>query len=80
MGARIEERPDGLDITGGTQLRGSTVSSGGDHRMAMALVVAALGADGPTVVEDTDCIATSYPGFVEAVNALAGAPCAVVEP
>jgi 3-phosphoshikimate 1-carboxyvinyltransferase len=48
--------------------------------MAMALVVAALGADGPSVIEDTECIATSYPGFVDAVNALAGTRCAVVEP
>jgi 3-phosphoshikimate 1-carboxyvinyltransferase len=78
MGARIAERPDGLEITGGRPLRGATVSSGGDHRMAMALVIAALGADGPSAIEDVDCIGTSYPGFVDAVNALAGAECAVL--
>jgi 3-phosphoshikimate 1-carboxyvinyltransferase len=59
----------------GARLRGTRVQSGGDHRMAMALVVAGLVADGETVVEDTECIATSYPGFLETVNALAGAPC-----
>ena len=48
--------------------------------MAMALVVAGLAAEGPTVVEDTDCIATSFPGFAAALNALAGGPCAVEEP
>jgi 3-phosphoshikimate 1-carboxyvinyltransferase len=41
----------------------------------MALVVAGLVAEGETIVEDTECIGTSYPGFVETVNALAGAPC-----
>ena len=78
MGARVSERADGLQIHGGTRLRGATVSSGGDHRMAMALVVAGLLADGETVVEDTDCIATSFPGFLDTLNALADAPCARV--
>jgi len=41
----------------------------------MALVVAGLVADGETVVEDTECIGTSYPGFLETINALAGTPC-----
>ena len=52
-----------------------SVESGGDHRMAMALCVAGLVAEGETIVEDTECIRTSYPGFVETLNALAGAPC-----
>lgn len=76
MGAQIVERPDGLDVEGGARLRGATVGSGGDHRMAMALVVAGLMAEGETVVEDTACINTSYPGFVAAINALAGRMCA----
>jgi 3-phosphoshikimate 1-carboxyvinyltransferase len=80
MGARVREYPDGLEIEGGRRLRGAAVSSGGDHRMAMALVVAGLAAEGPTVVEDTACIATSFPGFAAALNALAGGPCAVEEP
>ncbi len=79
MGARITERPDGLRIEGGTRLRGAEVSSGGDHRMAMSLVIAGLLADGETVVEDTDCIATSFPGFLTAVNDLAGSPAARAE-
>lgn len=79
MGARITERPDGLRIEGGTRLRGAVVSSGGDHRMAMSLVIAGLLADGETVVEDTDCIATSFPGFLTAVNDLAGSPAARAE-
>jgi 3-phosphoshikimate 1-carboxyvinyltransferase len=79
MGARIDERPDGLRIEGGTRLRGAVVRSGGDHRMAMSLVIAGLLADGETVVEDTGCIATSFPGFLTAVNDLAGSPAARAE-
>lgn len=74
MGAAIEERPDGMRITGGRRLHGAAVSSGGDHRMAMALTVAGLIAEGETLVEDVACVATSYPGFAETVNALAGTP------
>jgi 3-phosphoshikimate 1-carboxyvinyltransferase len=79
LGARITERPDGLRIEGGARLRGAVVQSGGDHRMAMALVVAGLLADGETVVEDTECIATSFPGFLNAVNDLAGTQAARAE-
>jgi 3-phosphoshikimate 1-carboxyvinyltransferase len=75
LGARVTETPDGLEIEGVTRLRGARVQSGGDHRMAMALVVAGLVAEGETIVEDTDCIGTSFPGFLETVNTLAGAPC-----
>ncbi len=75
LGARVTEAPDGLEIEGGARLRGARVQSGGDHRMAMALCVAGLVADGETVVEDTECIGTSYPGFLEAVNTLAGGRC-----
>lgn len=79
LGARVTERPDGLRIEGGARLRGAVVQSGGDHRMAMALVVAGLLADGETVVEDTECIATSFPGFLNAVNDLAGTQAARAE-
>jgi 3-phosphoshikimate 1-carboxyvinyltransferase len=75
LGARVTETPDGLEIEGVTRLRGARVQSGGDHRMAMALVVAGLVAEGETIVEDTDCIGTSFPGFLETVNTLAGASC-----
>ena len=72
MGAAITERADGFDVEGAVRLRGATVASGGDHRLAMALAVAGLVAEGETIVEDTACIRTSFPGFVELVNALAG--------
>lgn len=79
MGAHVEERPDGLAITGVRSLQGARVSSGGDHRMAMALAVAGLVARGETLIDDTACVATSYPSFVETVNALAGADAITVE-
>jgi 3-phosphoshikimate 1-carboxyvinyltransferase len=79
LGARVEERPDGLRIVGGGRLHGAPVTSGGDHRMAMALAVAGLIADGETLVDDTGCVATSYPTFVETLNALAGQPAITVE-
>jgi 3-phosphoshikimate 1-carboxyvinyltransferase len=77
MGVAIEERPDGFRIAGrppgaGAPFRAARVSSWGDHRLAMALVVAGLLADGPTIVEGIDCIATSYPDFVAACRMLAG--------
>jgi 3-phosphoshikimate 1-carboxyvinyltransferase len=72
MGVRIDERPDGMVIPGRQRFRGARVASGGDHRMAMALAVAGLVADGETVVEDVACVQTSFPTFVELVNTLAG--------
>jgi 3-phosphoshikimate 1-carboxyvinyltransferase len=76
---RVEERDDGMVIPGPQRFRGARVSSGGDHRMAMALTVAGLVADGETVVEDTACVATSFPQFAETLNALAGTQAVVVE-
>ena len=78
LGVRIDERPDGIVIPGGQRFRGAHVSSGGDHRMAMALAVAGLVADGETVVEDVECVQTSFPTFVELVNTLAGGPAVTV--
>lgn len=63
LGAQIEALPDGFVVEGPTTLRGSMVDSHGDHRLAMALIVAGLVAQGETVVHDTDCIADSFPGF-----------------
>jgi 3-phosphoshikimate 1-carboxyvinyltransferase len=63
MGAVVEERPDGVSIKGPTPLNGTAVESHGDHRVAMALAVAALVASGPTTIEGADCAAVSYPNF-----------------
>ena len=80
MGVRVDERADGMTIAGGQRFRGARVGSGGDHRMAMALAVAGLIADGETVVEDTACVQTSFPSFVATLNSLAGGEAITVEP
>ena len=79
-GARVTERRDGFAIEGVPALRAARVASGGDHRLAMALAVAGLVADGETVIEDTACIATSFPTFIDTLNALAGGEAVTVEP
>jgi 3-phosphoshikimate 1-carboxyvinyltransferase len=75
LGVRIEELEDGFRIRGGARLSGSRVRSHGDHRIAMALIVAGLLAEGQTVVEDTACIATSFPEFATTLRAIAGEQC-----
>jgi len=63
MGATVEEFEDGMKITGGQKLQGAKIPSYGDHRIAMAFTIAGLHASGETIIEDTDCVQTSYPGF-----------------
>ena len=63
LGATVEEHPDGLTVRGGGALRGATVRSHGDHRIAMALAIAGLAAEGETEIEDAGCIAVSFPEF-----------------
>jgi 3-phosphoshikimate 1-carboxyvinyltransferase len=73
LGAHIEARPDGLVVTGlGSldRLSGGSVEAHGDHRIAMASAVAALGAAGPTTVEGWDAVETSYPTFGAHLEAL----------
>jgi 3-phosphoshikimate 1-carboxyvinyltransferase len=72
LGAEIEERPDGFVVQGPTRLRGTTVTSHGDHRLAMALAVAGLVTAGETEVDDVDCIADSFPGFEATLKTLGG--------
>ena len=68
MGASIREKKDGMVISGGKRLVGSLVNSFGDHRMAMALTIAGLIADGETTINDVDCIDTSFPQFMDILN------------
>jgi 3-phosphoshikimate 1-carboxyvinyltransferase len=63
MGAEVEEFEDGLDVPGGQRLRGAVVDSGGDHRIAMAFAVAALRAEGDTLILGADAAAISFPEF-----------------
>jgi 3-phosphoshikimate 1-carboxyvinyltransferase len=74
MGADVEEFPDGLRVAGrsaGT-LRGARVDPQGDHRIAMALSVAALGAKSDSVIRDAECVGVSFPEFFATVERLRG--------
>jgi 3-phosphoshikimate 1-carboxyvinyltransferase len=63
LGADVRELPDGLVVEGGRPLVGAKLRSHGDHRIAMALSVAALGASGPSKVEGAASVAVSFPDF-----------------
>jgi len=65
MGAKVEELPDGLRVAGRSagRLHGAEIEPHGDHRMAMAFAVAALGAAGETVIHNAECAGVSYPEF-----------------
>jgi 3-phosphoshikimate 1-carboxyvinyltransferase len=67
VGVKVEGRPDGLVVEGraGRPFDGGSVESHGDHRVAMALAVAALAASAPVLVSGWDAVATSYPSFKE---------------
>ncbi|HYY73117.1 MAG TPA: 3-phosphoshikimate 1-carboxyvinyltransferase [Candidatus Bathyarchaeia archaeon] len=73
MGAKVEERPDGLRVEGrhAGKLRGAEIEPRGDHRIAMAFAVAGLPAEGNTVIHDADCAAVSFPAFFAELNRLA---------
>ncbi len=73
MGATVEERPDGLRVEGRAagKLRGAEIEPHGDHRIAMAFAVAALDANGATLIRDADCAGVSYPTFYEDLERIA---------
>lgn len=75
MGAQVEEFPDGMRVAGRSAglLRGAKIDPQGDHRIAMALAVAALGARGDTVIGDADCVGVSFPEFFGTLERLRGA-------
>jgi 3-phosphoshikimate 1-carboxyvinyltransferase len=73
MNATVEERPDGLKVSGrrAGKLRGAEIEPRGDHRIAMAFAVAGLAAEGNTVIRDADCAAVSFPTFFQELHRLA---------
>jgi 3-phosphoshikimate 1-carboxyvinyltransferase len=70
LGANVEERPDGFRVRGDRRLAGGTADAAGDHRLAMAFAIAALGARGPSVVTGAQSVAVSYPGFFDVLSTL----------
>jgi 3-phosphoshikimate 1-carboxyvinyltransferase len=69
MGTRVKEYKDGLSIRGGV-LKGASIKSFGDHRIAMAFSIAALAAEGKTTIENADAVGISYPEFFSVLKKL----------
>ncbi len=69
MGADAEERPDGL-VVRKSKLRGTQLDSRADHRMVMTMAVAALVAEGQTLISDIECVKKTFPDFVTQMQSL----------
>ena len=70
LGAEIGETDGGLRISGPASLHGGTVDSHGDHRIAMALSIAALNARGPVLIKNAECVNKSYPTYFHDIRTL----------
>jgi 3-phosphoshikimate 1-carboxyvinyltransferase len=74
LGIAADERDDGFVVhgpaSGGARPRGGIADARGDHRMAMAFAIAALGAEAPSRIDGADAVAISYPGFFETLDRL----------
>src|SRR5580700_6798111 len=70
MGAQVEEREDGLKIPGRQRLHGAEIDSCGDHRIAMGFAIAALRAEGETLIRGAESAAISYPAFFATLEEL----------
>lgn len=71
FGVAVTEHDDGMTVHGGAKLLGAKVGSFGDHRIAMACAILGLFCQEETTIEDTGCIATSYPTFRDDLNKVA---------
>ncbi len=74
MGARAESFPDGLTVAGrdAGPLHGAEIDPHGDHRIAMAMAVAGLAAEGETTIHEAECAAVSFPAFFDTLDRLRG--------
>jgi len=70
LGGDIEEQPDGFRVRGGRRLTGGEADAKGDHRLAMAFAVAALGGATPSTILDAGSAAVSYPEFFSVLESL----------
>jgi len=70
MGVKIRVVNDSIEVEGGEKLRGAELDSHGDHRIAMACVISALGAEGTSLIRGVESINKSYPNFVRDIKAL----------
>jgi len=72
LGAKVTILDNAFEIEGQERLHGAELESHGDHRIAMTCVVAALKAEGNTLIRGTECISKSYPDFVRDMISLGG--------
>jgi 3-phosphoshikimate 1-carboxyvinyltransferase len=70
MNVHVEELEDGIIIEGKENLTPAEINSHGDHRIAMSMAIAGMTIPGNTAIKDTDCVNTSFPGFIEMVERL----------
>jgi len=70
LGADAEESADGFRVAGGRRLAGGLADAAGDHRLAMAFAIAALGAGGESRIRGAESVAVSYPGFFDSLERL----------
>ena len=70
LGANIKEKEDGFIVVGPSKLQGAACESYHDHRIAMSLAIAALLAEGKTVIKNSECIDISFPGFENTLQKL----------
>ena len=70
LGIVAEELPDGFTVRGTGSPRGGVAHAHDDHRIAMALAIAALGAHGPSTIDGSEAVAVSYPGFFDTLGRL----------
>jgi len=72
LGGTIDEQHDGFHVRGRTRLTGGEADANGDHRLAMAFAIAALGASGPTTIHGAGAATVSYPEFFDVLESLRG--------
>ena len=70
LGGHVDEMTDGFHVAGGRPLRGGEADAAGDHRLAMAFAVAALGARGPSRIRNAEAVDVSYPGFFDVLASI----------
>ena len=70
MGAEVKEHEDGVSVPGGQKLHGAALDSFGDHRIAMAFAIAALRAQGETLIHGADAAVISFPSFFDTLESL----------
>lgn len=70
LGGHVDEMTDGFHVAGGRPLRGGEADAAGDHRLAMAFAVAALGARQPSRIRNAEAVDVSYPGFFDVLASI----------